>query len=76
MLIILTYLSCLSIFLIKILKRSIKMKVIHKYFVIALLLSLIFSVGAVAAQDIQENMTFEQSNIGDVSQEIGKIIFP
>ena len=52
------------------------MKVIHKYFVIALLLSLIFSVGAVAAQDIQESMTFEQSNIGDVSQEIGKIIFP
>ena len=45
------------------------MKVIHKYFVIALLLSLIFSVDAVATKDIQENMTFEQSNIEDVSQE-------
>ena len=35
------------------------MKVINKYLVIALLLSLIFSVSAVAAQ---ENMTFEQSD--------------
>lgn len=45
------------------------MKVIHKYFVIALLLSLIFSVSAVAAQDIEENMTFEQGNMGEVSDE-------
>ena len=45
------------------------MKVIHKYFVIALLLSLIFSVSAVAAQDNLENMTFEQSSIADVSHE-------
>lgn len=45
------------------------MKVIHKYFVIALLLSLIFSVSAVAAHDIQENMTFEQSSLADVSDE-------
>ena len=42
------------------------MKVIHKFFVIALLLSLIFSISAVAAQ---ENMTFEQSNTGEVSEE-------
>lgn len=41
------------------------MKVIHKIFVIALLLSLIFSVAAISAQDIQENMTFEQSDIID-----------
>ena len=43
------------------------MKVIHKYLVIALLLSLIFSVSAVAAQ---EDMTFEQSDINDVDTEI------
>ena len=53
----------------KILKRGIKMKVIHKIFVIALLLSLIFSVSAVAAQDIHENMTFKQGNMEDVSDE-------
>ncbi|WP_295598219.1 Ig-like domain-containing protein [uncultured Methanobrevibacter sp.] len=45
------------------------MKVIHKIFVIVLLLSLIFSVSAVAAQDIEENMTFEQGNMGEVSDE-------
>ena len=39
------------------------MKVIHKYLVIALLLSLIFSVSAVAAQ---EDMTFEQSDIDEI----------
>ena len=43
------------------------MKVIHKYLVIALLLSLIFSVSAVAAQ---KDMTFEQSDINDVDTEI------
>ena len=41
------------------------MKVIHKYLVIALLLSLIFSVSAVAAQ---KDMTFEQSDINDVGK--------
>jgi len=42
---------------------------VNKYIFIALLLSLIFSVGAVAAQDMQENITFEQSDIDDVSIE-------
>lgn len=42
---------------------------VNKYIFIALLLSLIFSVGAVTAQDIQENITFEQSDIDDVSIE-------
>ena len=49
------------------------MKVFNKYFVIALLLSLIFSVSAVAAQ---ENMTFEQSDIDEtltVSPYMGEI---
>ena len=45
------------------------MKVKNKIFIIALLLSLIFSVSAVAAQDMQENITFEQSDIDDVSIE-------
>ena len=60
---------CLSNFIYancKIFKRGIKMKVIHKFFVIALLLSLIFSVSAVVAA---ENMTFEQGNMEDVSRE-------
>ena len=47
-------------------KGVLKMKVIHKYLVIALLLSLIFSVATVTAAD---DMTFEQSNIEDVSLE-------
>lgn len=42
------------------------MKVINKFFVIALLLSLILTMGAVAAKD---NMTFEQSNTNMVSIE-------
>lgn len=42
------------------------MKVINKFFVIALLLSLILTMGAVAAED---NMTFEQSNTNMVSIE-------
>ena len=40
------------------------MKAKSKILIIALFLSLIFSVGAVAAS---EDMTFEQSNIEDVS---------
>lgn len=43
------------------------MKVIHKFFVIALLLSIIFSLSAVAA--VQEDITFEQSDTGEVSTE-------
>ena len=42
------------------------MKVSNKIFIIALLLSLVFSIGAVAAAD---NITFEQSNMGEVSSE-------
>ena len=47
-------------------KGEFKMKVFNKYLVIALLLSLIFSVSAVAAQ---EDMTFEQSDIDNVYDE-------
>ena len=43
------------------------MKVIHKFFVIALLLSIIFSLSAVAA--VQEDITFEQSDTEEVSTE-------
>ena len=42
------------------------MKVTKKLFLVALLLSLILSVGAVTAQD---NMTFEKSNLQDISTE-------
>ena len=42
------------------------MKVTKKLFLVALLLSLILSIGAVTAQD---NMTFEKSNLQDISTE-------
>ena len=44
------------------------MKVMHKLFVVALLLSLTLTVGAVMAQD---NVTFEQSDVQAVSIETG-----
>ena len=44
------------------------MKVMHKLFVVALLLSLTLSVGAVMAQD---DVTFEQSDVQTVSIETG-----
>ena len=44
------------------------MKVMHKLFVVALLLSLTLSVGAVMAQD---DVNFEQSDVQAVSIETG-----
>ena len=54
------------IFCHKLFKEVIKMKVTRNFLIIALLLSIVFTISAVAAA---ENATFEQSDMGEVSTE-------